>query len=160
MKIYAVVGESGSYAEHLKWNVDAWVEKHRAVARVEQLKRLLTQLGWPAYHLGASQATKHVTTIRFRTIIDRLLVAKDGDPKAIWNGGELYINYTVEELKLADIETAMFFKNCSIREAAIHSTIEKEAMSRESNSDGGIAVPEEFRPALIALGGKLGSKDK
>lgn len=42
MKIYTVVGESGTYAEFLQWNVDAWIDEYLAKERVKQLRELLT----------------------------------------------------------------------------------------------------------------------
>lgn len=155
MKIYTVVGESGTYAERLQWNVDAWVDEHLAKERVDQLKGLLTQLGWPAFHPRANEATYRVTTTQFNKIIDRLVIAKNGDPNAAWNGGDLYINYTVEDLEL--------HINCTIKDLELHGSKEEgvlQASRKEicaafgvpyfvTGSDGGIIVPEEIQPALI-----------
>lgn len=175
MKIYIVVGESGTYAEYFQWNVDAWVDEHLAKERVEQLKRLLTQLGWPVFHPRAHEAACRVNTRQFQKIIDRLKITKCGDPNVAWNGGELYINYTVEDLELhnskedgilrylvpgtskeGDSLRSICKEICSaftVPHLVVEPPIDnrhKKAM-RESDSDGGILVPEEVQPALLEL---------
>lgn len=162
MKIYTVVGESGVYAERLQWNVDAWVNENLAKERVEQLKRLLTQLGWPAFHPRVNEATRQIGTKQFWKIIDILTVVKDGDPNAAWNGGDLYINYTVEDLELRNSKedgTLQYLTPGTLKEidslrsickeirtsfAVPHSVISDIKMMRETDSDGGILVPEEI----------------
>lgn len=163
MKIYIVAGESGTYAERLQWNVDAWVDEYLAKERVGQLKRLLTQLGWPVFR-----------PVQFRKVVARLKITKCGDPNAAWNGGDLYINYTVEDLELhnskedgvlrylvpglpfTEASQSMRKEICSaftvphlVTKPLIDNRHKK--VMRETGSDGGIIVPEEVQSALIEL---------
>ena len=90
MRIWVVIGTTGTYSERVTWLVDAWFKPTRASTRVTELKRLAARFGYKD-----SMPWKD-----FHKVVSDMAAAENGDSGIIWNSSEPALDYGVEECEL------------------------------------------------------------